>query len=174
MRTKKADTALQGAWVAIHTQPHRERIALDNLLRQEFRAYCPLVRKRVSHARRAQAVLRPLFPNYLFVQIDPDVQRWRPILSTFGVITLVRCGERPSFIPDEFIGSLKAREIEGAIIWPASPYKIGQQVRIAGGAFDGLVATIVEMDERDRLVVLMDMLNQSVNVKLSSRQVALI
>ena len=170
LRTKYGDFAAQGAWVVVNTQPHRERIALDNLARQEFRAYCPLVRKRVIHARRTQDVLRPLFPSYLFVQLDPDVQRWRAILSTFGVRTLVSFGNRLSFIPDGLIDGLKAREIEGAIVRPASPYKIGQQVRVVGGAFDGLVATIIEMDERDRLVVLMDMLNRSVNVKLFSHQ----
>jgi transcriptional antiterminator RfaH len=170
MRTEDGAIAPRGAWVVVNTQPHRERIALDNLLRQEFRAYCPLMRKRVTHARRTQDVLRPLFPSYLFVQVEPG-QRWRAILSTIGVRTLVRCGEQPGTITDGFIDSLKAREIEGAIIRPANPYKIGQQVRVTGGAFDGLVATIIEMDERDRLVVLMAMLNQSVNVKLSSHQV---
>jgi len=93
------------------------------------------------------------------------------MLSTRGVRTLVRCGGRPSFIASEFIDSLKAREIEGAITRPASPYIIGQQVCVVGGAFDGLVATIIEMDEKDRLVVLMDVLNRPVNVRLSSHQV---
>ncbi len=144
------------------------------MLRQEFRAYCPLIRKRIAHARRTQDVLRPLFPSYLFVQLDPDVQPWRPILSTMGVRTLVRFGERVAFIPDKIIESLKAREIEGAIIPPAGPYKIGQEVRMAGGAFDGLVAAIVEMDERDRLVLLIDLLNRSVKVKVSTRQVVAI
>ena len=174
MRTKYDDFAAQGAWVAVNTQPHRERIALDNLTRQEFHAYCPLVRKRVSHARLTQDVLRPLFPSYLFVKLDPDVQRWRAILSTFGVRTLVRCGERLGFIPNGLIDGLKAREIEGAIVRPASPYKIGQQVRVVGSALGGLVVTIIEMDERDRLVVLMEMLNRPVNVKLSSHQVVAI
>jgi transcriptional antiterminator RfaH len=174
LRTNYGDLAAQGAWVVVNTQPHRERIALDNLARQEFRAYCPLVCKHVSHARRTQDVLRPLFPSYLFVKVDPNVQRWRAILSTFGVRTLVSFGERLSVIPDGLIDGLKAREIEGAIVWPASPYKIGQQVRVVAGAFDGLVATIIEMDERDRVVVLMDMLNRSVNVKLSSHQVVAI
>lgn len=172
MKTEEGHIAPRGVWAVVNTQPHRERIALDNLLRQEFHAYCPLIRKRVTHARRSQDVLRPLFPSYLFVQIDPEVRRWRPILSTIGVRALVRCGERPGTVTDGFVDSLKAREIEGAIIRPASPYKIGQQVRVAVGAFDGLVATIIEMDERDRLVVLMDILNQSVKVKLSTRQVA--
>lgn len=165
------DVTARGGWVAVNTQPHRERIALENLMRQEFNAYCPLIRKRVRHARRVSDVLRPLFPSYLFVQLDPASRSWRPILSTLGVRTLVRCGDRPSLLAHEFVESLKAREIDGAITRPANPYRIGQQVRIAGGAFDGLIATIIDMDERDRIVVLMEMLNQAVNVKLSARQV---
>ena len=171
MDTRYCHVDARRGWVALNTQPHRERIALESLSHQGFYGYCPLIRKRISHARSTQNVLRPLFPSYLFVQIDPSMQRWRPILSTFGVRTVVRCGELLSFVPDRFIDSLKAREIEGVIVRPTSPFKVGQQVRIADGAFNGLVATIIEMDERDRLVVLTNFLNRSVNVKLSSCQV---
>ncbi len=172
MRTEYGTySAESGAWVVANTQPHREHVALENLERQEFLAYCPLIRKRVRHARRSRDVLRPLFPGYLFVRVDRDLQRWRPILSTFGVRTLVRCGDRPSFIEEGFIRSLKAREMDGAIVKPASPYRLGQQVRITCGAFDGLVATIIEMDERDRLVVLMGLLNRPVKVWIEAGQV---
>lgn len=172
MRTEYGTTSAElGAWVVANTQPHREHVAVENLERQEFVAYCPMIRKRIRHARRSRDVLRPLFPGYLFVRVNRDLQRWRPILSTFGVRTLVRFGDRPSLLDDGFIHSLKAREMDGAIVRPASPYKVGQQVMITGGAFDGLVAQIVEMDERDRLVVLMDMLNRPVKVRIEARQV---
>jgi transcriptional antiterminator RfaH len=160
--------AQPSTWVVVNTQPHREHIALDNLARQEFQAYCPMMRKRVRHARRTQEVLRPLFPGYLFVRVNPDLQRWRPILSTYGVRTLVCCGDRPSFLDEGFIDGLKARELDGAIVRPASPYRPGQQVKMAGGAFDGLIATILEMDEKDRLVVLMDLLNRPTKVKVEA------
>ena len=66
--------------------------------------------------------------------------------------------------------SLKGREVEGDL--PAeSPYRVGQQVRLAGGAFDGLVATIIETDEKDRLVVLLDFMNRGMRVKLTSELV---
>jgi transcriptional antiterminator RfaH len=159
----------ESGWLVVNTKPHRERIAIDNLLRQEFMVYCPMIRKRVSHARRMHDVLRPLFPGYLFVQMDP---RWRPILSTVGVRTLVHFGERLSMVANEFIDSLKAREINGAIVRPSTPYTVGQQVRLVGGSFDGLVADIIEMHERDRLTVLMDLLNQKVKTKLSAAQIA--
>jgi transcriptional antiterminator RfaH len=164
--------SMERGWAVVNTKPHREHIALDNLMRQEFTAYCPVIRKGVSHARRMQDVLRPLFQSYLFVRLDPKEQRWRPILSTVGVRTLVHFGERPSMVANEFIDSLKAREIDGTIVRPPVPYAVGQQVRLAGGCFDGLVAVIIEMDERDRVTVLMDLLNQKAKAKLSGAQIA--
>ena len=160
-----------GKWIVVSTHPHKEALAIENLQRQDFRAYCPLVRKRIRHARREQDVLRPLFPSYVFAQIDTAMHRWQSLSSTFGVRSLIRCGERLSFLPDDFIRSLKAREIEGAIIRPESPYTVGQEVRVSGGAFDGLVATIIEMNEKDRLVVLMNLLNRPVKVKLETSNV---
>ena len=157
-------------WVAINTHPHREHIALENLMRQGFDAYCPMIERQVRHARRTREVRRPLFPNYLFARVEL-AQRWRPILSTFGVRTLVRFGDQLSFVEDELITSLKAREVDGVIVKPAEPFTPGQQVRMQGGPFDGLVATIIDMDEKDRLVVLMDLLNQSVKVKVPTSRV---
>jgi transcriptional antiterminator RfaH len=161
----------QSAWAVVNTQPHREPVALENLVRQGFLSYCPSVRRRITHARRTRDILRPLFPGYLFVHVNSDQLQYRPILSTRGVRTLVRFGERPSFLEDEFIQELKSREVDGVIVRPLSPYKVGQTVRVAGGPFDGLVATIIEMDEKDRLVVLMQFLNRSTKVKIGAEMV---
>ena len=155
-------------WIVVNTHPHREQIAMENLRRQEFDAYCPMLLKRRSHARRVTTVLRPLFPSYLFVSVSTELHRWRPILSTYGVRTVARAGDKLSFLDDGFIRSLKAREVDGAIARPAIPYEIGQKVCISSGPFDGIVATIVEMDEKDRLVVLLDLLSRSIRVSLGS------
>ncbi|MGZ5916982.1 MAG: transcription termination/antitermination protein NusG [Methyloceanibacter sp.] len=159
-------------WAVINTQPHRERIALENLQRQEFTPYCPIVKRRLRHARRVVDVLRPLFPGYLFVKINPEVERWRPMLSTFGVRNVVRCHDKVSLLDDAFVQALRAREVEGVISRPQSPYQIGQEVRISGGAFDGLVATIVEMHAQDRLTVLMQILSRAVNVRIDEDQIS--
>lgn len=173
MRTEYSDyCSAPSNWAVVNTQPHREHIAVENLQRQEFHAYCPMVRRQRRHSRRVTEVLRPLFPGYLFAQVNPDAQHWHPMLSTFGVRTVVRCGDRLSLIEDAFIQSLKDREAEGVIARPVSPYRVGQEVRMAGGAFDGLVATIIDMDEKDRLTVLMNLLNRPVKVKIEERQIS--
>ncbi|MES0403589.1 MAG: transcription termination/antitermination NusG family protein [Hyphomicrobium sp.] len=173
MRTEYSDyCGSPSNWAVVNTHPHREQVAVENLQRQEFHAYCPMVRRQRRHARRVTDVLRPLFPGYLFTQVNSDMQRWRPMLSTFGVRAVVRCGDRLSLIEDAFIQSLMDREVDGAIARPVSPYRVGQEVRMAGGAFDGLVATIVDMDERDRLTVLMDLMNRPIKVKIEERQIS--
>ena len=173
MRTEYHDfLERQDAWVVVNTHPHREQIAIENLWRQDFVAYCPKIRKCVRSRRQARDVLRPLFPGYVFVHVAQDRQLWRLILSTYGVRTLVRLGDSVGQLDSGFIDSLRAREVDGAISRPERPFMVGQDVRMAGGPFDGLVAKIIEIHEKDRLVVLMDLLNQSVRAKVSAEQVA--
>lgn len=163
--------ATSSPWIAVNTHPHREPLTLDNLRRQDFEAYCPMIRKRRSHARRVDTVLRPLFPSYLFVRTNPELARWRPILSTYGVRNVVRVGDAPGFIDEGFVASLRAREVDGAIVDAAGAYQVGQQVQIASGPFDQVVATIIDMGEKDRLVLLLDMMNRRIKVQVASEQV---
>jgi transcriptional antiterminator RfaH len=152
----------EATWIVVNTHAHKERLAIENLTHQDYISYCPMIRAQIRHARKTTEVRRPLFPGYLFVALDPARERWRPILSTFGVRSVVRNGDIPSRLDGRFITSLRAREIDGAIVRPTNPYSVGQTVKIAGGAFDGLAAEIIAMDERDRIIVLLDFLNRAV------------
>jgi transcriptional antiterminator RfaH len=158
-------------WVVVTTQPHRERYAVENLDRQKFACYCPQLLKTVRHARKTRNVMKPLFPGYVFVQVDVQQQRWQSIMSTYGVRSVVRLGDSLGFLDDGFVASLKAREIDGVVARPPHRFEIGQNVRLSGGAFDNLVAAIIDLDDHGRLVVLMDLLNQRVKVKVDGTRV---
>lgn len=153
----------EGFWLALATHPHKERIAQDSLRRQGFEPYCPFLQKVVRHARKSQLVLRPLFPGYIFAGVASDAE-WRSMHSTVGVRRVLSYGERPCLLSNGFIKALKAREVDGVIVKPTLPYKVGQHVRLTKGAFDGLAATILEIDEKQRLVLLLQILNQSVRL----------
>ena len=90
-------------WAVVNTHPHREHVALENLQRQEFWAYCPSSVGAAAMPAVWWTSLRPLFPGYLFVKILRDVQRWRPLLSTEGIRSVVRCGEELSLLGDAFV-----------------------------------------------------------------------
>ncbi len=126
--------------------------------------------KRVQLARTVKYTARPLFRGYVFVEIDPAVGRWYPIRSTYGVRSLIKFGSQLGLLNAQFISTLRAREVDGVILRPETPWYVGQQVKLTGGPFDGVVGQIIEMAERDRLVVLMNLLNGSVRVKLSTIQ----
>jgi transcriptional antiterminator RfaH len=157
-------------WVVVNTHPAKEMLAIENLRRQKFETYCPLMRKRIRHARREHEALRPLFPSYVFAKLDPKMNRWRSIASTFGVKQLIAFGDRPGLLHSDFIESLKAREVEGVIVRPREPYQVGQKVLLTGGAFEGISATIIELNENDRVVVLMEILSRSVKIKVDSKK----
>lgn len=170
MRTEEYNCFIDESdgWAVANTQAHREALTLQHLERQDFEAYCPMIRKRVRHARKSMDVKRPMFPGYVFIRVAPKHLHWRPILSTVGVRSLLCTGNRPNLLDGNFIESLKAREVDGLIIRPDTPYKIGQQVRLTTGAFHGLVATIIELQEKDRLTVLMQLLNGEVKVSIQA------
>jgi transcriptional antiterminator RfaH len=162
----------RAAWVVVNTHANQETVAQRNLIIQGYDVYRPVIRKRIRHARRTDDVLRPLFPCYLFVRLNMRTMRWRPILSTVGVRSVVRSGDTPSLLPEGLIDDLKAREKDGVITRPASSRVIGDVVRLARGPFEGLAGQIIELCERDRLIVLMNFLNQPVKVMVSQDQLS--
>jgi transcription elongation factor/antiterminator RfaH len=162
------------SWVAAGTHPHKEPTAIANLMRQGFEAYCPMVRKRWRHARKVREVLRPLFPGYVFIAVDPVQHRWRPILSTTGVRTLIRFGDRLGVLPPRFVESLRSRESDGAVsfCYPPSSYAPGDKVRLCDGPFEGVIATVLAVEEHARLQILMHLLSRGVRVKVPANAVA--
>ena len=156
-------------FAVVNTQAQRETAVVEHLRRQGYDPYCPRILRRIAHSRRTTHVLRPLFPGYLFVAMDPEVQQWSPISSTYGVRRLVKAGDFPALLDGTFIEALKARELEGAIIRPPNPYKVGESVKFVDGAFEGIVAQIIELKDTDRVVVLLDMLQRAIPMTTNIR-----
>jgi transcriptional antiterminator RfaH len=173
MADRHHDTPLDSKpWIACSTHVNQEQLAVLHLKRQKYDIYCPMFKKKLSHARRIDHVERPLFPGYVFIHVDPVHDCWRPILSTTGIRTLIRFGEKLGTISDDFIQSLRSREQDGYIVTSDYMYQVGQRVQINSGPFDGVIATILSMDEKQRLVVLMDLMLRHVRVKIPADQVS--
>jgi transcriptional antiterminator RfaH len=154
-------------WIVVATHPHREAFAIENLERQDYEAYCPMILKRTRHARRTYDVRRPLFPSYIFLSMTSG--DWHPVLGTYGVRTVLRNGDRPAILPPGFVENLRACEIAGVICKPEERLKPGQVVTINGGQLDGLIGRIIQIRDRDRVLLLLDMLNQKAKVHVDAR-----
>jgi transcriptional antiterminator RfaH len=164
----------QPRWYVAQTQANAENKAVAHLARQGFATYLPRYLKRRRHARRVDVVAAPLFPRYLFVEINMAVQRWRSIYSTVGITRLVCNGEYPAPVPEQVVDLLRGREnTSGFIQLDHRPkFKTGDKIRILEGAFYDCLGIYDGMPDRDRVGILLDLLGRKVRVVLDAEVIA--
>lgn len=146
-------------WYAVYTKARAEWLVHKGLREQGYETLYLHRRATVSHARRKIGVLRPYFPRYVFVAVGPR-QSVYAVNTTIGVSTVVYAGLDPLEIPAEVIAELRARGDENGLVEERGPearkrLKRGQQVRIAGGPFEGLLA-LVALDSGNAIRVWLD------------------
>jgi transcriptional antiterminator RfaH len=157
-------------WFVVHTQPCKESVAQKHLSEQGFDAYLPKFKKTRRHARKVEEVLAPLFPRYLFVGIDLEVDAWRSVQGTRGVSYLLVRDNQPAVVPSRIIQGLKNQEnAEGLLpVDSMALFTKGEKVRVLEGAFKDYVAVFEKMDDKQRVQLLLSCLGREVNVYLPS------
>ncbi|MEN8236893.1 MAG: transcription termination/antitermination NusG family protein [Pseudomonadota bacterium] len=162
-------------WYVVHTHVNKEQIALENLERQNFHSYYPVYKKQRKHARKVETVRAPLFPRYLFVEFDPETDRWLSIQSTIGVSHLICHGIHPTPVPAEIIEAIQQREIEPGLIELTPPaLKPGQKLLITKGPFEGYQALFESASDNQRITILLSYMNQHLKVKTSRTAVEVV
>jgi transcriptional antiterminator RfaH len=153
-------------WYVVQTQTRAEERARFNLERQGFRTYLPRYKRERRHARRRDVVKAPLFPGYIFVELDLDRSAWRSVNGTFGVVQLVSNGERPAPVPAGIVEEINARAgSDGLIELLPPPLRKGQPLQIVSGALAECRGFFERMADRDRVVLLLDLLGRKVRVE---------
>ncbi len=156
---------LDNSWIVLHTKPNQEKLAIENVTRQAFDAYCPMITTTRRHARRRETVKRPLFPGYVFVKWNTQHQQWRPLLSTRGVQSVIRFGNSPGILSKKFVQELAASEQSGKLDEMVAPdFAPGDQVIIQEGPFRDIIARVLSLPENDRVWLLMDMMGREVRI----------
>ena len=164
----------QPDWFVVHTQPQAEARAVLNLNRQGFGTYLPRYLKTRRHARKVDVVAVPVFPRYVFVQIDLQAQRWLAIRSTIGVSRLVGSAVAPLAVPKGIVDGLLARQnAEGFVRLLAPPgLRAGDKVRVLGGAFEECLGLFERITDDQRVSILLDLMGRKVRVSLDSGLIA--
>ncbi|MEL6829015.1 MAG: transcription termination/antitermination NusG family protein [Pseudomonadota bacterium] len=157
-------------WGAAQTQVNRENLAEMHLRKQGFECWCPRLQKTVRSGRRSIEKLKPLFPGYIFVRIQPQT-RWRSIDGTIGVLRLVKAGGMPATLPIGFVDKLRANIDEFGGVQFDDSIGEGDQVRVVSGAFDNWFGTVLHMPDRDRVTLLLQMIGRDVPVTVNRGRV---
>jgi transcriptional antiterminator RfaH len=153
-------------WFLIHTKIRQERVALENLERQGFECFLPLMRAEKLRRGALQVVQEALFPRYLFIRLGTGLesQSWAPIRSTLGVSRLVTFGLIPAKIDDELIGVLRDQSEDSDVV--LRHFEPGEQVVVTEGPFVGVEAIYQMADAEGRVMVLLNILSKQVKMSV--------
>jgi len=161
-------------WYVLRTKPHKERAVFRMLLQEDdLDVYFPAIEVEPVNPRASK--IRPYFPGYMFVNIDLQQQgknalRWAP-----GTRGLVRFGNQPAPVSENFIHELKERlaKIQEEGEQPQDEFQKGDRVRIVEGPLAGYEAIFdTRLSGKERVQLLLALLSgQATRVKLEDHQI---
>lgn len=151
------------AWYALQHKPAQGDRALQHLQNQDIACFYPKITVEKIRAGKRTKKLEPLFPGYLFVNLEQTDPVWSKLRSTRGVIRVVGFAGKPAAIADAVIQhvkeSLDAVAEQGGI-------KPGQAVELSEGPFQGLSAVFQAYDGEERAIVLISFMQKQRRVKV--------
>ena len=154
------------SWYAIQTRSRHEKFVAHQLLLKGVTHYLPIVTEVRKWSDRTKKVEFPLFSCYVFVQIVPTNEDRVRVLKTDGVVRFIGQHGEGTVIPDEQIQSVRIL-LEQDVACTSYPFlKVGQRVRVRGGALDGVEGIFQSSVGEDTLVVSIDAIQRSMAVRI--------
>src|SRR5258708_7485330 len=103
-----------GEWYLVRTKPGKERWVRDQLATRLPEVFLPMLRAKTPRWGKLAWSTGPLFPNYVFARFDLQ-EKYFGVRYMPGVSGLVSAGTDPVVVPDDIIGELRRRGIDGVI-----------------------------------------------------------
>ena len=158
-------------WYLVQTKPNAHLIASKNLRQQNYEVFLPMILQTSKTTRKFVSRAVPLFPGYLFVKINNTKIKWTSINATRGVSRAVTLDGKYRPINHQIIEGLKCRCDNKEFILPYSGINPGDKVRIEQGPFSNFICEVENIEDNQRLSVLIDFMNQKTLTQVSLKNV---
>ena len=113
--------------------------------------------------------MEPIFPGYVFVNLDFKSDNWAAVKYTRGVLGLVQFGQKPAIVSTKIIEDLRENAPKSQINLSADEsFSTGDTVSITEGSLKGLNAIYQCSSGKDRVIVLINLLGH--NTKAGIKQ----
>ena len=154
-------------WYALQHKPAQGDRAVQHLQNQEIACFYPKIEVEKIKAGKRTKKLEPLFPGYVFVNLEQSDPMWAKLRSTRGVLRIVSFANRPASIDDEVIAHIKNSMDKVA---EQGGIKPGQAIELDDGPFKGINAIFQAYDGEERAIVLVTFMQkqQQVTVPVSA------
>ena len=151
-------------WIVLYTKPRHEKVVRDEIIKNNFEAYLPLLKQRKKWSDRKKWVEFPLFRSYVFTNIDPKLSIYLSKIS--GVVRVVKFGKNIAYMDENDISAIK-KMIEGGFKPRNENYFLkGNPVIVEDGPLKGLVGEVLKIKNQRRLLMRIDTLQQSISVSI--------
>ena len=160
-------------WVLVYTKAKEEQKAKRNLQNQGFEIFLPMIAFEKLNQSKS-ITLKAMFPGYLFVKINIELDKWNRIQSTRGVSHLVVFGQRLAEIPNQVIAYLKSGADENDIFRQKitrQEFQKGDKLVIEKGMFKDKEATFLAKKSKERVRILLRFVNHLITADIPASDV---
>ena len=129
-------------WYVLYVKSRHEFVAHNELIKKDVETFLPAVKRLRQWKDRKKWIDFPLFPGYLFININPSPESFLSVLKTGGDINLLspEPGHPTPVSPDK-VGSLQVLIESGRDIDIYPELKEGTRVRVKRGPIQGAEGT---------------------------------
>jgi transcriptional antiterminator NusG len=153
-------------WYAVRTRSRHEKIVSQQLEKQGIESFLPLVKRTRQWTDRTKQVEMPVFSGYNFVRmVFTSAMRLR-VLQTYGVAGFVGMNNVGTVIPDCEIQNVRTVLATSVPVEERTFLRVGQRVRIRGGALHGVEGILSAQDEDQSVVVSVELIQRSLSVRI--------
>jgi transcription antitermination factor NusG len=156
----------EASWFAVQTRPRHEKKVKQALSEKGVQSFLPLHREKRQWSDRQQWIDLPVFSHYVFVRIASTPETRALVLQTSGAVQFAGAPWRGTPIPDEQIENLQAIVDQRIPLAPHAFLRVGERVRIRGGALDGIEGVLAAIKDDKSLVVSVDLIRKSVAIRI--------
>ncbi len=153
-------------WYPVYTRSRAEKKANEELNRKGIQTYLPLKKAVKQWSDRKKIVEEPLINSYLFAYIS--AREYAEVLMTNGVARFIYFSSQVASIPDQQIHDLKlllATDADLELI--DYDIKPGESVLIKAGPFKGIIAELVSVHNKQRIILRLQNMGYSININTS-------
>ena len=154
-------------WYVVRSKPRREEYAQDQLIRRGVETFLPRIQEPLRG--RAEPLVGPLFPGYLFARVDL-LSQYTSVIWTPGVRNFVAFGNVPAAVDPAVVEFLQERCGTEGIVRIVRTFHDGDLVRVVRGPLGGLVGVVQgHVSGQCRVRVLMELLRRRTQVSVPSQ-----
>jgi transcription antitermination factor NusG len=153
-------------WYALRTRSRHEKMVADQLDKQGIENFLPVVKQARQWSDRMKEIELPLFSGYTFVRMVLSSADRLRVLQTHGVAGFVGINCGGTAIPEGQIQDIRTL-LASKVPFEEQPFlRVGQRVRVRGGALDGVEGILSAQNDDHSLVISLEPIQRSLSVRI--------